>query len=156
MSREVVHESRDPKGGLLVDVRGPRFSAAVAATVLAIALVFQLEWLVVLQTLVYAVGAFLGLRWSPYGNVFRFLKRRLDLGPPPDVEPEAPPRFSQLIGFLLVGGALVAFAAGARVFGWILVALVVLAASLLAFTGICIGCELYLVGQRLRARRGGA
>ncbi|MFN2555724.1 MAG: DUF4395 domain-containing protein [Nitriliruptorales bacterium] len=157
MSGEAAHERpRDPEGGLPVDVRGPRFSAAITLTVLAIALIFQLEWLVALQALVFAVAAFLGLRWSPYGNLFRFLKRRLDLGPPPEVEPEAPPRFAQLCGFIVTGAALVAFGLQAELAGWVLVGVVLVLASLQAFTGICVGCEMYLIGQRLRARRGGA
>lgn len=157
MSREVAHDRpRDPEGGLLIDVRGPRFSAAITLTVLAAALIFQLEWLVALQALVFAVSAFLGLRWSPYGNLFRFLKRRLDLGPPREVEAEAPPRFAQFAGFLVTAGALVAFGLKAELVGWILVGVVIALASLQAFTGICIGCELYLLGQRLRARGGGA
>lgn len=155
MSGEVA---RDPSRGqeLLIDVRGPRFSAAISVTVLAVALIFQLEWLVALQWLFFAISAFLGLRWSPYGNLFRLLRDRLNWGPPPEVEPEAPPRFAQFIGFLLTGGALVAFAVGTRLLGWVLVGLVIAAASLQAFTGICIGCELYLVGQRMRARGGGS
>ncbi len=148
--------SRDPQGRLLIDVRGPRFSAGITLTVLGIALIFQLELLVALQTLVFAVSAFLGLRWSPYGNLFRLLKRRLNLGPPPEVEAEAPPRFAQFCGFLFAGGALAAFALQAELFGWILVGIVVALASLQAFTGICIGCELYLIGRRLQARREGA
>lgn len=157
MSGELAHDrSRDPQGGLLIDVRGPRFSAAITLSVLAIALIFQLEWLVALQTLVFAVSAFLGLRWSPYGNLFRMLKRRLDLGPPPQVEAEAPPRFAQFCGFLVASGALVAFGLQAEFLGWILVGIVLALASLQAFTGICIGCELYLIGQRLGARRDGS
>ncbi len=156
MTGEVAHDRpRDPEGGLLIDVRGPRFSAAITLTVLAIALILQLEWLVALQTLVFAVAAFLGLRWSPYGNLFRFLKRRFDLGPPPEVEAEGPPRFAQFCGFLVTAGALVAFGLQAELVGWILVAIVLALASLQAFTGICIGCEMYLIGQRIRARGGG-
>ncbi len=157
MSGEVAHDRpREPQGGLLIDVRGPRFSAGVTLTVLGIALIFQFEWLVALQTLVFAVSAFLGLRWSPYGNLFRVLKRRLDLGPPPELEAEAPPRFAQFSGFLVTAGALVAFGLQAELLGWILVGIVLALASLQAFTGICIGCELYLIGQRMRTRRGGA
>ncbi len=157
MSGEAAQERpRDPEGGLLIDVRGPRFSAAITLTVLAIALVLQLEWLVAFQTLVFAVAAFLGLRWSPYGNLFRFLKRRLDLGPPPEVEAAAPPRFAQLCGFIFTASALVAFGLDAELVGWILVGVVLALASLQAFTGICVGCEMYLIGQRLRSRGGGA
>lgn len=150
--------ARDPQGRLLIDVRGPRFSAAITATVLALALVLQGRVgvaLLTFQVVVFSIAAFAGLRWSVYGNVFRFLKRRLDLGPPPDVEPEGPPRFSQLMGFLFTGAGLVAIASGARTLGWILAGMVLALSSLLALTGICVGCEMYLLGQRLRPRGAG-
>ena len=35
---------------------------------------------------------------------------------------------------------------------WIAVGIVLALSTLLALTGICVGCELYLLGQRLRAR----
>lgn len=143
---------RSGQAGRAIDVRGPRFSAAITTTVLAIALILQLEWLVALQTLVFAIAAFGGLGLSPYGNLFRFLKRRLDLGPPPAVEPEGPPRFAQLMGFMVTLGALIAFGLNAPLVGWVLIGLVVVLSALLALIGICVGCELYLAGQRLRAR----
>jgi hypothetical protein len=137
-----------------IDVRGPRFSAALTFAVLAFAFLLRGTaagvGLLAVQVAVFAVAAFAGLRWSPYGNVFRFLKRRLDLGPPPATEPEGPPRFSQLMGFLVAGAGLVAVLAEATVLGWALVLMVVALSGLLAATGICIGCELYVLGQRLR------
>ena len=143
----------DTDGKLLIDVRGPRVSAAITMVVLAVALVVRGEVgyaLVAWQTLVFAVAAFFGLRWSIYGNVFRWVKRRFDLGPPPAVEAEGPPRFAQLCGFIVAAGALVAFVSGATTVGWVLAGVVLALSSLLALTGICIGCELYLVVQRLR------
>lgn len=145
----------DADGGLLIDVRGPRFGAAITMTVLAVALVVQGTAgtvLVAWQVAVFGVSTFAGLAWSPYGNVFRFAKRRFDLGPPPGTEPEGPPRFAQLCGLVFAGAGLIALLAGATVLGWILVGVVLALSTLLAFTGLCVGCELYLVGQRLRAR----
>lgn len=138
-----------------IDVRGPRFGAAITTVVLAAAIVVQgtvgtvlLAW----QVLAFAIATFAGLRWSPYGNLFRAVKRRFDLGPPPETEPEGPPRFAQLCGLIFAGGGLVAVLAGAELLGWILVGIVLALSSLLAFTGLCVGCELYLFGQRLRTR----
>lgn len=153
----------DEDGGLLIDVRGPRFASALTALVLAAAFIGQWVWLVALQTVVFGVSTFLGLRWSPYGNLFRLIKRRLDLGPAREVEREAPPRFAQLCGFVVSAAALVAFALEAPTLGWLLVGVVLALATLLAATGICVGCELYLLGQRvrpgagqgMRSRRGG-
>jgi hypothetical protein len=137
-----------------IDVRGPRFSAALTCAVLAIAYLTGSRALLGLQVAVFAVAAIAGLRWSPYGNLFRVLKRRLDLGPPPATEPEAGPRFSQLMGLLFTGAGLVALLAGAGTAGWALVLVVVALSALLATTGICVGCEVHALGQRVRS--GGA
>lgn len=146
----------DDSGALIIDRRGPRFGASVTTLVLAAALVVQGPVgiaLVVWQTVAFALGSLLGLRWSPYGNLFRFLKRRLDLGPPPETEPEGPPRFAQTCGLAVLVLADVAFLAGAVTLGWILTGVVLALSTLLATTGLCIGCELYAVGNRIRARR---
>ncbi len=148
----------DDRGRLVVDVRGPRFGATLTTVVLAAALVVQGPTgigLVVWQWVVFAVSAVAGLAWSPYGRVFRWVKRRAGLGPPPATEAEGPPRFAQACGLAVLSVGLVLFAAGATVAGWIAVAVVLALSALLATTGLCIGCELYLVGQRLRARTGG-
>jgi hypothetical protein len=139
-----------------IDVRGPRFSAAITFVVLSVAFLLRSEVLLGFQVVVFAIAALAGLRWSPYGNVFRFLKRRLDLGAPPATEPEAGPRFSQLMGLLFTGGGLAAVLAGAAGLGWALVLVVVALSGLLAATGLCVGCEVYAVGQRVRTRGGTA
>jgi hypothetical protein len=136
-----------------IDVRGPRFSAALTFAVLVAAFLLRSPVLLGVQVAVFAVAAVAGLRWSPYGQVFRFLKRRLDWGPPPATEPEAGPRFSQLMGLLFTGAGLVAVLAGQAAVGWALVLVVVALSGLLAATGLCIGCEVYAVGQRLRGSR---
>lgn len=135
-----------------IDVRGPRFGASITTIVLATALIAGVDWLVAVQTAVFAVGALAGLRYAPYGVVFRFLRRRLDLGAPPELEPEGPPRFAQLCGLVVAGGATAALASGAQTLGWVLTGVVLALSSLLALTGVCVGCELYLAGRRLRHR----
>lgn len=148
----------DADGALLIDVRGPRFGAAVTTVVLAVALVVQGPVgvaLVALQTVVFAVSTVLGLAWSPYGNLFRWVKHRFELGPPPATEHEAPPRFAQACGLVVAVVGLVLLAVGATTAGWIAVGVVLALSTLLATTGICVGCELYLVGQRA-LRRGDA
>lgn len=137
----------------LVDVRGPRVGAAITTTVLAAAIVLQgtigtvlLGW----QVLVFALAALGGLALSPYGALFRVLRRRLDLGPPPATEPEGPPRFAQACGLVVGGAGLAAVLLGATTVGWALVGVVLALSTLLATTGLCVGCELYLLGARLR------
>ncbi len=147
----------DEQGDAVIDVRGPRFGAALTTVVLGLALVIQGPVgiaLVTWQWLAFAVSTVAGLAWSPYGNLFRFVKARFDLGPPPETEPEGPPRFAQACGLAVATVALVAFAAGATTVGWVATGVVLALSALLALTGLCIGCELYLVGHRLRAGRG--
>lgn len=135
-----------------IDVRGPRFAAAITCAVLVAAYVFQSVALLVFQMAVFAATAFAGMRWSPYGNVFRTLKRVRGWGPPPATEPAAGVRFSQLMGFLFTGAGIVAISRGATGLGWGLVLVVIGLSGLLAATGLCVGCEVYAIGQRVRRR----
>jgi hypothetical protein len=149
----------DERGRLLIDVRGPRFGAAVTSVVLAVALVVQgpFGWLLVgWQWLAFAIGTVAGLAWSPYGNVFRWVKRRFDLGPPPATELEGPPRFAQACGLGVLSIALGLAVAGASTAAWAAVGVVVALSALLATTGLCVGCELYVIGQRVSRGRAGS
>ena len=130
-----------------VDVRGPRFAATVTAVVLAVALVLGSGALVAVQAVVFAVGAFAGLRYAPYGALFRAVVAPR-LGPVCEREPEAPPRFAQLVGliFAVVGAA--GYLLGAPVLGAVATGLALVAALLNAATGFCLGCELYLIARR--------
>ncbi|HYH73845.1 MAG TPA: DUF4395 domain-containing protein [Nocardioides sp.] len=130
-----------------VDVRGPRFAAWVTAVVLAVALLTGSGWLLAVQAAVFAVGAFAGLRYAPYGVVFRVLVAPR-LGPVREREAEAPPRFAQLVGllFALVGAA--GYLLGAPVLGAVATGFALVAALLNAATGFCLGCELYLIARR--------
>ena len=144
---------------LMIDVRGPRFGAAITSTVLATALLVQGTVgtaLVVWQWTMFAIAAVFGLRHSVYGNLFRFLKRRFDLGPPPAPEPEAGPRFAQACGLAVLTVALVAAALGASTVAWLAVGVVLALSLLLATTDICIGCLLYGVIVRMPAPLGAA
>src|SRR5829696_5654989 len=130
-----------------IAVRGLRFAAWVTVGVLAVALVLGSGALVAAQAVVFAVGAFAGLRYAPYGVAFRvFVAPRL--GPVREREPEAPPRFAQLVGllFALVGAA--GYLLGAPVLGAVATGLALVAALLNAATGFCLGCELYLIARR--------
>jgi hypothetical protein len=149
----------DAAGRLLIDVRGPRFGAAITSLVLATALLVQGgvgTALVVWQWAMFAIAAVLGLRHSVYGNLFRAVKRRLDLGPPPATEPEAGPRFAQACGLAVLTVALVALALGATTVAWVAVGTVLALSLLLASTDVCIGCLLYGVIVRMPAPLGAA
>ena len=141
-----------PPTGREVDVRGPRAAAWVTSAVLAVALLTGSGALVALQAAVFAVGAFAGLRYAPYGVLFRVLVAPR-LGPAREREPEAPPRFAQLVGlvFAVVGAA--GYLSGAPLVGAVATGLALVAALLNAATGFCLGCELYLTVRRARPAR---
>lgn len=144
-----------PATSRLVDVRGPRFSAAVTAVVLAIALVVQGSvgtLLVALQVVVFAIAVVGGVARSPWARLFRTVRERLEWGRAPALEDATPPRFAQACGLVVAGTGLVALLVGAPVVGWAAVGVVLALATLLATTGICVGCELWLLGARLRDR----
>lgn len=146
------------KGGGFVDSRGPRFGAVITTVVLAVVLVTSgvshavAGWLVFAQTLVFAVGALAGLRYAPYGLIFRHLVRPR-LGPPSKTEPEAPPRFSQGVGMTFAGIAAIGFAAGLPALGIVFAAFALAAAFLNAAFDYCLGCQMYLLIQRIRSAR---
>jgi hypothetical protein len=117
--------------------------------VLAVVLVTSSGWLLFAQTLVFAVGALAGLRYAPYGLLYRYLVRPR-LGPPSRTEAEAPPRFAQVVGAVIAGIGAVCFAAGAPVAGLVFAALALIAAFLNAAFDFCLGCHMYLIIRRIR------
>ena len=58
-----------------IDPRGPRFSAVITTVILAVVLVTGSVWLLAAQAVVFAAGSVLGLRYSPYGLLYRWLVR---------------------------------------------------------------------------------
>lgn len=138
-----------------VDPRGPRFGGAITTVVLALALVFAgttfgtilLAW----QTLVFALGAIVGLHAQPYGILYRkVISRRLS--PATELEDAAPPRFAQAVGLIFLVVALVAALLGATPVSMIATACALIAAFLNAVFNFCLGCEMYLLGKRLAHR----
>ncbi len=136
----------------LVDVRAPRFAAGLTSAVLAVALLTGSGWLVAAQALVFAVGALAGLRFSPYGLLFRTLVAPR-LGPVREREPEAPPRFAQLVGLLFTVVGATGYLLGAPALGAVATGFALVAALLNAATGFCLGCELYLTARRVLPAR---
>ena len=135
-----------------IDPRGPRFGAAITVVVLAVVLITGSAWLLGAQMLVFAVGALAGLRYAPYGLLYRRLIRPR-LGPPQHTEAEAPPRFAQAVGLIVAGVAVICLAAGATTAGLVFTGLALAAAFLNAAFDLCLGCHMYLFIQRnLRVR----
>ena len=130
-----------------IDPRGPRFGAVITTIVLAVVLVTGSAWLLAAQVAVFAVSALAGLRYAPYGLLYRrFIRPRL--GPPAHTEAEAPPRFAQATGMVIAGVGVICLAAGAATAGLVFTALALAAAFLNAAFDLCLGCQVYLFIQR--------
>ncbi|MGW6642579.1 DUF4395 domain-containing protein [Streptomyces iakyrus] len=134
-----------------IDVRGPRFGAAVTAAVLAVVLVTGSTWLLAWQTLAFLLGAAGGVGRSPYGLLFAKAVRPR-LGPPTEFEAPEPPRFAQVVGLLFAGLGLVGYALGPGWLGLAATGAALAAAFLNAAFGYCLGCELYLLVRRVAVR----
>ncbi|MBA3249428.1 MAG: DUF4395 domain-containing protein [Geodermatophilaceae bacterium] len=136
---------------MTVDSRGLRFAAWLTTAVLVVVLVTGSGWLLLAQSLVFALGAFFGLRRSPYGLLFRYVVAPR-LGPPRESEPEAPPRFAQLVGLLFGLAGTVGYLLGAPLLGAISTSAALAAAFLNAAFGFCLGCEIFLLLRRATRR----
>ena len=146
-------------GHVLIDPRGPRFGAAITVVVLAVALLtipsITSVLLLVVQAVVFGAAAMFGLKAQPYGWLYRqYVRPRL--GPPSELEDEAPPRFAQQVGLVFVIVALVGLALSSPIVAMVATALALAAAFLNAAFNFCLGCEIYLLVQRLRSRRSAA
>jgi hypothetical protein len=144
-----------------VDPRSPRFGAAVTSVVLALVLVLYQASpaaslvLLLIQTAAFAAGSLLGLQAQPWGIAFRrFVRPRLDA--PAELEDAAPPRFAQGVGLVFALAALLGWLIASPVLFYVAVAFALVAALLNAIFDFCLGCELYLLGKRLRQRTAGA
>lgn len=131
-----------------LDVRGPRFGAAVTTIVLAIAFLTQgtviASALLVLQTIAFAIGSIVGPHVQPYGLFFKkFVKPRL--APATKFEDPQPPRFAQAVGLGFAIVALIGIVIGSATVTSVAVGIALAAAFLNGAFSFCLGCEMYLL-----------
>jgi Domain of unknown function (DUF4395)/Thioredoxin len=138
----------------VIDSRAPRFNQAVIGSLALVAFVLDLllgrvAWpLLALLALQLAVGLTLGRRWClPCLAYFELVQPRWGEG---SIEDSRPPRFANMVGVVVLGAASVLLALGFETAGWALGLLVAGLALLAAATGLCVGCEAYRLGARLR------
>jgi hypothetical protein len=136
---------------VLIDARGPRYSAAITTTVLAFALITESNYLIGFQFAVFLSAVIFGLRRSIYGLLYRNLIQPRLSGPVPS-ENEAAPRFAQLIGALFAFVALLGGVTGNTGVFLVATSFALGAAFLNAAFGFCLGCQVYLRLVRVRAR----
>ena len=109
-----------------------------------LAFVLQQPWIVAILLLVLASAVTFGPRGSvPFHLGTRFLPGKVrDARQRGHVEDRRLMRFNNSIAIALFALALISFALGAPVLGWILAGMVALAAAV-ALCGFCFGCFLY-------------
>jgi len=146
-------ETAPPVARTQIDPRGPRFAATLTTLVLAAALLLAPSVatvaLLAVQVVVFAIGATRGVQHTPHAWLFRTAVRPR-LSAPEELEDPAPPRFAQGVGLAFGVVALVGYVAGADLLGAIATGLALAAAFLNAAFGLCLGCEVYLLLQRLK------
>lgn len=104
-------------------------------------LVFQSPWLLWLLSLGFVARVASGPRFSLFGQLAtKVIAPRLG---PARLVPGPPKRFAQAIGATLSVGALLAFYLGAATGSWILVGMILVAATLESVFGICLGCIIF-------------
>jgi hypothetical protein len=149
-----------------IDPRGPRFGAGITAILLMAALISAFSYGTVAPTLaervmradfalllalnlLFAWGAFAGVKKHPWGLMYRALIQPR-LSPPSYLEHPTPPTFAQGVGFLITGVGLVLHLAGVDLALMIAAGLAFVAAFLNAVFGLCLGCEMYALLARFR------
>ncbi|MDN4595738.1 DUF4395 domain-containing protein [Leifsonia virtsii] len=142
-----------------IDPRSPRFGAGITAVLLLVDLFLSLVGattaaavLLLVIAVLFAWGAFAGIRRHPYGALYRALIRPR-LAPPAELEDPAPPTFAQGVGLFVTGVGLVLFALGVPLALPVAAALAFIAAFLNSVFGYCLGCQLYLLLVRARLIR---
>ena len=136
---------------IYIDARGPRFGAIITTVFLAVTLVTNNKWLLLVQALVFAIGALRGPQFTPYGFIFKkLIKPRLSKEAP--TEDVRPPKFAQSVGFLFALVGLIGAFSGADAVFTVAVGFALGAAFLNAAFNYCLGCEMYLLGLRLFKR----
>jgi hypothetical protein len=134
----------------VIDSHAPRFNQAVIGVLAALAVATGWWWLLALLAANLASGLLFGRRYCVTCVAYFVLVQPL-LGEGP-LEDSRPPRAANVVGFVFLAGASLAYGLGATVAGAVLGLLVAVLALLAAVTGFCTGCEAYKLGCRLTGK----
>ncbi len=132
----------------VIDAYAPRANQTVVGLVSLAAVLtgwWPLLWLLAAQL---AIGLTFGRRYCLACVLyFEVVQPRIGEGP---IEDSRPPRFANVVGTVFLGAATLAYGLGAATLGAALGLIVAALALLAATTGLCVGCEMYKIGARLR------
>jgi hypothetical protein len=134
----------------VIDSRAPRFNQTVIGVVSVLAVATGWWWLLALLAANLASGLLFGRRFCvTCVAYFELVQPRFGEGP---LEDSRPPRAANIVGFVFLAGASVAYGLGIPILGVVLALIVAALALLAAATGFCTGCEAYKLACRLRGR----
>lgn len=146
-SEKASAEKKNEKNFPLIDARGPRFGAMITVLMLSLTLVFDSALPLLVQGVVFMIGATFGPQRTPYAFIFkRLIKPRLRGDVP--TEDVRPPQFAQAVGLVFAIFALLGFASGSDPLFLIATSMALAAAFLNAAFNYCLGCEMYLLLTR--------
>lgn len=132
----------------VIDSRAPRANQAVVGSVALLAFVVDLWPLLAILAAQLFVGLRFGRRFClPCVTYFELIQPRIGEG---RTEDSRPPRFANQVGLVVLTAASLSHLAGLPALGWTLGLLVAGLALLAALTGLCVGCEMYKLGARIR------
>jgi hypothetical protein len=126
-----------------LDRNALKFNEITIITLIALAFVFELVWLVLILTGILAVAA-ARPQWSPLRATYQRIILSLGVVRPRVVPGDfAPRRFTQGLAAAVLGLSAVALFGGLTVVGWGLAWLVALLAGISLFGNFCAGCFLF-------------
>jgi Domain of unknown function (DUF4395) len=132
----------------VIDSRAPRFNQFVIGAVSVLAVTTGWWWLLALLAANLGSGLLLGRRFCiTCVAYFTLVQPRFGEG---SLEDSRPPRAANIVGFVFLAGASLAYGLGAGIAGAALGLIVAALALLAATTGFCTGCEAYKLSCRLR------
>jgi len=120
-----------------------RLVAAGVVLLCSVTLAFQPEWLLLVLAYGFVARVLTGPRLSPLGfAVTQFVTPHLPVEA--KFVPGPPKRFAQGIGATLsVGAVIAAYGFGALGVAWVLVAFILVAATLESVFALCLGCKIF-------------
>lgn len=148
--KELVVEST-----AMVDPRQPRLGQGLTGVLLLAGYLLDQPLFLPVLAMILALASLGGPALNPYAWIFRGIRSAGWLAAPRELEEAAPPRFSNTLGFAFLTVATLAHYLPEdpiRTVSWGLGLMVSALALLAAATGLCLGCELYVVVRRLATR----
>src|SRR3954470_14361677 len=130
-----------------INEKAARVIAGVVAVTALVALLAGAEWLLVPLAYGFWARVLTGPRLSPLGRLAtRVIAPRLGA---PKIVPGPPKRFAQAMGVAMSSAALVlGLVLGLDTAATAVLLVLAAAASLEAFAGLCLGCEIFRLGMR--------